>query len=505
MGNVRLTKNFLAASIFAVLFLNNASLAQTDYSRLDAYITRSMEDWAVPGLAVGIVKDGEVAYARGYGLRDLTTGEPVGEFTVFAIGSCTKAFTSIALAMLVSEGQLNWDDNVVKYLPAFQLYDPYVTRELTIRDALSHRTGLPHADHLWFGSTLDRATIVNRLRLIEPKSSFRYEFEYSNNMYIVAGEIIMAATGTSWDDFIRERIFEPLGMKSSRTSIPSSAKNEDAAVPYLFKDGRRLAVPWRDMNNAAPAGGIVSNVHDMMRWLMLQLNYGDFGGHRYIDSVQVVELQVPQTVIHPDSPVRFTFPIGSRFLSYGMGWFVSSYQGRKVVDHAGGVDGMMAHVLMVPEERLGVVVLSNMITQFLPLAISQWIMDRELDLPEKDWSTERLNVYRAHQERLRSAEEEKVASRVVGTTPSLTLDRYAGSYSHPIYGQAEVREMGGKLRFEFTPSFTSTLEHWHYDTFKAVWKDRMMAEDFVTFLLGADGRVEKLSIERFGDFDRISK
>jgi CubicO group peptidase (beta-lactamase class C family) len=484
--------------------VHSSGYTQFDQGALDSYVLESMKAWEVPGLAIAIVEGDDVVYAKGHGYCDLDNDKPVTPSTIFAIGSCTKSFTAAAVAMSVAEGGLDWDDKLVDLLPAFQLFDPYVTREVTVRDVLAHRCGLPHADHLWFGSTLDRDQIVYRMRLVEPQSSFRYTFDYSNNMYIVAGEIIRSVSGITWDEFMKARIFKPLGMTESTVSISAIADVKEAAVPYLHLDEKRVAVPWRNMDNAAPAGGINSNVVDMSRWLRLLLNDGVFEGQRILDSLQVEEIYTTQVVIHPQSPVKFTFPMGSEFLGYGLGWFVSSYHGHRVVEHAGGVDGMMAHVALVPDLELGIVVLSNMITQFLPLAISQWVIDRQLGLPETDWSTERLNSFRAYQQRLEAAEEEKEASRNADAPPSLLPAAYAGTYSHAYYGDVMVCVRADSLVFDFTPSFNATLAHWHHDTFKAVWPDRMMGEDFVTFVLGADGQAKKIEIERFGEFERSS-
>lgn len=491
--------------VFLISLQNSIYAQDIRFSSLDSYITNAMKDWRVPGLAIAVVKDNSIVYAKGYGYCGLDQKSLVDERTVFAIGSCTKSFTAAALAMLVTEGKLNWDDCVTDYLPSFQLFDPYVTREVTIRDLLTHRCGIPHTDHLWFGSTFNREEIIRRLRYVEPVWSFRTTFEYNNIMYLVAGHIVQSLTGMSWDDFMRQRLFKVLGMTESSVTISALVDKENVAIPYLDINGESVEVPWRNMDNGAPFGGINSNVIDMAQWLRFQLNYGHYEGRRLIDSSQVKVMHSPQIFIPVNSRHSSLFPKGSQFPSYGLGWFIFSYYGHKVVEHAGGIDGMMANMTMIPEKRVGIVILSNMIPQFLPISITRWVMDRVLDLPEKDWSAEGLTTYRQITDQHHKTKEEKEAARDVDSHPSLALEDYAGKYTNPIYGEAIVIYQSGKLVFNLSPSFTSTLQHCHYDTFKAVWRDTMMDEDFITFILNGDGQAAKISVERFGEFEAVSK
>src|SRR4030095_13793074 len=267
-------------------------------------------------------------------------------------GSSSKAFTAASIAMLVDEGKLKWDDPATKYLPGFQLFDPYSTRELMVSDLLSHRSGLTRGDLIWYGSAYDRDEILRRVRYLKPSWSLRSRFGYQNIMYLAAGQIIPAVTGKTWDDFVRERIFTPLGMKSTNTSIRTLSSSDNVATPHAKLNDKVQVVAWRNIDNIAPAGSINSNVLDMAQWVRLQLGDGVYEGKRLISSAAIKEMHTPQTIIRREGPMESLYP-EAHFLTYGFGWFLSDYRGRKVVEHGGAIDGMRGEDAMMPGRKLG--------------------------------------------------------------------------------------------------------------------------------------------------------
>jgi len=345
-----------AVQLAGIALLAAAALGQRatrePYPGFDAYVTAALRTWKVPGLALAIVRNDSVIYAKGYGVRELGQSSPVTARTLFAIGSASKAFTAASIAMLVDEGKLRWDDAATRYLPNLQLYDPYATRELSIRDLLSHRSGLARGDLVWYGTEFDRDEILRRVRFLQPSWSFRAQFGYQNIMYLAAGQIVGRAAGTTWDDFVKRRLFAPLGMESSVTSIRPLSSMADVATPHAEIEDTVRVVPWRNIDNIAPAGSINSNVLDMAQWVRLQLGKGKFGGTQLISSAQIEEMHTPHTIIRWEPIWKVLFP-EANFFEYGLGWFLQDYRGKKVVHHGGNIDGMSALVTMIPSDNFG--------------------------------------------------------------------------------------------------------------------------------------------------------
>jgi CubicO group peptidase (beta-lactamase class C family) len=469
----------------------------------DDYVNKAIKDWGVPGLAIAIVKNNAVVLAKGYGVRKLGDPAPVTEKSLFAIGSCSKAFTSAALGMLVDEGKLSWDDRATKHLKGFQLYDPYVTREITVRDLLSHRSGLGRrGDLLWYGSAYGRDEILRRIRYLEPDTSFRSAFGYQNIMFLAAGQIVPAITGKSWDEFIAARIFAPLGMKASNTTVTAFKKDDDVAMPHAELDGKAQAVAWRNIDNIAPAGSINSNVEEMAEWLKLLLADGKYKGGQLLSPGVVREILTPQTMIRSGGPMAKLNP-NTHFVAYGLGWGLADYRGRKIAQHTGGIDGMSALVAMMPEENLGFVILTNMNGTSLPPALMYRIFDAFLRAPQKDWSGELLKVFKAQMVQAAAIEKAKDGERVKGTSPSLAQSKYAGAYGNEMYGDAKVAEEDGHLVLRYGPAFVGDLAHWNYDTFRVTWRDPMLGKGFVTFTLDAGGKTDQIKVEDLADFKRI--
>jgi CubicO group peptidase (beta-lactamase class C family) len=498
------TKQHIHLFLFVLLILASLQVVRAQQAtgpEFETYVNNAIKEWQVPGVAIAIIKDDKIVLAKGFGTRDINKNLPVDERTLFAIGSSSKAFTTASLAMLVDENKLKWDDPATKYLPGFQLYDPYATRELTLTDLVSHRSGLTRGDLLWYASPYERDEIIRRARYLKPSWSFRSRFGYQNLMYLAAGQVVASVAKKSWDDFIRERIFTPLGMKSSSTSIKALANSDDVATPHAKLDDKVQAIAWRNIDNIAPAGSINSNVVDMAQWVRLQLGGGVYEGKRLISSSAMKEMHSPQTIIRIEGINASLYP-EAHFLSYGLGWFLSDYRGRKVVEHGGAIDGMRAMVAMMPEEKLGLVVLTNLSGTILPQALMYKIFDSYLGAPPRDWAAEMLKTTKGLEDQAKAAEKKAEAERVKGTSPSLSLEKYAGRYQSEMYGLVVFSFENGKLVARFGPNFTGDLEHWHYDTFRVVWRDRVEGKGMVSFRLNSQGKADSVNIENLSEFTR---
>ncbi len=495
--------------VLAVLAAPRSSGAQTvDLEALDAWIEGLMEDWPTPGLAVGIVHADSLVFARGYGVREIGGSTPVDEHTRFAIASNSKAFTAAVLGMLVEEEELGWDDRVIDHLPDYQMWDPWVTRDIRVRDLLTHRSGLATfgGDHLWIGATNDREEIISRIRYMEPVGPFRASYHYQNLMFLVAGQVVPAVTGMSWDEMIATRIFEPLGMSESSTSVHDLAGLENVASAHEVVQGELRAVDYDNVDGVAPAAAINSNVVDMARWMRVNLGEGGFEDRQVFSTGTAREMQRIQYPLGVSAWAGEN--LGRRFNGYGLGWFVSDYKGRKAVSHSGGLTGMISLQTLLPEEGLGVIVLTNYAPSAPTSAITYRILDAYLGEPERDWNEVFVGFRNQGEDRARQREEQLRASRVPGTQPSLSLEAYTGTYSEAVSGETEVRLEDGHLVFDYNPRHLGDLEHWHHDVFRATWRHPifdMAARSFVRFELNEKGEVTGLEVTFYDPirFDKI--
>ncbi len=484
-----------------VATLPGAPVAPERLAGLDSYIEEAVRDWEIPGLAIAVIQDDQVVYARGFGERRLGSGVPVDERTLFAIASTTKAMTVAGLGMLVSEDVLDWDDPVSEYLPGFQLEDPFVTRHITVRDLLTHRTGVSRSDNLWIAAPFDRPEILRRARYLPQSDEFRDGYGYNNIMYMVAGEVLAAAAGVPWATFIETRLFEPLGMERSSPRSAVVAGRDNVAASHVQSEGRVIAIDHRDYDALGPAGSVFSSAWEMAQWLRLQLNYGEYEGRRLLDSAAIAEMHEPQTVMSSDSVDRRMFP-STHFRAYGLGWRMQDYHGHKIVQHTGAVNFMRTQVAMVPGEGIGVVVLANLSSSQLQTALMYRVFDALLGIPETDWSSEYLALSKRSSERSRERTAERDAARVLGTRPSLSLQEYAGTYTDRLFGEVDVALEDGGLVLRYSPDYVADLGHWHFDTFRATWRRAGYGYDDVTFALGADGEVRSLTLPGFATFRR---
>jgi CubicO group peptidase (beta-lactamase class C family) len=466
---------------------------EVDLDALDKYIAKWVDAFDLPGLAIGIVKGDSLIFSKGYGVRDVETQETVTPNTLFAIASCSKAFTAASLGMLVEDGKLDWDDKVVDYLPEFQLSDPYVTREITVRDLLCHRSGLAtfDGDLLWYRTSHSREDVIRRIRHLPLKNGFREKFGYQNIMYIVASLVIEKVSGKTWDEYVQDYIFSPLGMSSTNTSIEAFIAEQDVAQPHI--NGKKIApINW---DNSAGAAAINSNIIDMSKWMGMWLNDGTFNSYEMMS--QKTKRMLWQA--HLPLPVgSFDRVNGTRFKAYGLGWNLKDYSGKLVVEHSGGLPGYISKVVLVPEEDLGIVILTNDMT-WLPGALAYKVLDTYLNEKKRDWAAEYLEYFKANTERDAADKIEKDKEREEDTKPSLKFkDEYAGTFEDKMYGSAKIVSKDNTLTLALLPTgdaFTATLEHWHYDTFRFKFKDEFLPEGFLTFQFNSHGKVTGFDID----------
>ena len=468
---------------------------------------KAMADWKVPGLAVAVVKNGEVVLLEGYGVRDTASQAPVTPDTLFAIGSSTKAFTATSLALLVDEGKLAWDTPIRAALPSFKLKDPMASERMTPRDLVTHRSGLPRHDLVWYAAPLSRKDLFSRLEFLEPSADFRARWQYQNLMFMTAGYLAGEVAGTSWEDLVRARIFAPLGMKGSNFSVEDSKRSPDFAKPYQEKDEKVVEIPFRNIDAMGPAGSINSSVRDMSRWLMLQLGGGKVGETQVLTGPGLLELHKPQMVVGEtgqDPEITGT--------SYAMGWFVESYRGRVRVHHGGAIDGFISMVTFLPAEGIGVVALANLGGTALPGIVARQAIDRLLGLPPIDWSARLLERREAGRKADKAGKAKGAEERRAGTLPARALDEYVGDYENPAYGVVGVSRppapaapaKSAKGQAPASPprlgasfhGIPMALEHWHFETWKAVPSDPALSETtlFVQFHDSVNGDVDRLTM-----------
>ena len=487
------TRRLLSFVLVCVAFAAMPLAREQSLADIDAYTAKAAKDWKVPGLAIAVIKDGKVVLSKGYGVRELGKSDPVDEHTLFAIGSTTKAMTAALMGMLVDEKKVAWDDPVIKYLPSFQLKDPAVTRELTVRDLLTHRGGLGNADFLWYGQSNSMAEILERVRLLEPAYSLRSRFVYQNVMYGVAGELIAKVSGQPWKQFVRTRIFEPLEMRDTVPLLADIPKGANVASPHYEIEGVVKVIQNAAVDSVAPAGSVWSSVHDMAKWLQFLLDGGTYNGKRLLSERTVAELFRPQTVV-PDPPYPTMSLVKPHWVTYGLGWFQSDYQGRAVDFHTGSIDGMVAIAGMIRDEKLGVYVLGNLDHAEVRHALMYTTFDRAAAKSTRDWSADLQKLYGEAQQRSETAQKRMESQRVANTSPSLPLAAYAGTYSDPLRGTVEITSAADGLHITYGTS-SGTLEHWHFNTFRAKWPAEWRGKPLVTFALGAAaGRPEALEM-----------
>ena len=475
----------------------------------EARVEQLRKEIGVPGITIAIVENGKVTLARGWGVRDITTNRPVDADTIFFTGSTGKAFTNAALATLVDEGKISWDDRVIDHMPDFRMWDPWVTREMTIRDLLVHRSGLGlgEGDLLFLpNSTLSRKETVHRIRYLKPATSFRSGYAYDNILYMAVGQLIEEVSGETWERYIHDHVFGPLGMNHSTDSDAEFEANPDHARPHSRNSGQihglgaQMPLDENAMiaQNAAPAGGLAISANDMSRWLLTQLDHGKIPGsdRRLFSDAQSEQMWtgvVPTPIRQFPAQFAVTNP---HFSLYALGWEISDYRGAKIVGHDGAVLGSQATIALIPDKNIGIFIAANSEDGEIILGLRDELLDYYLGFPSTHWPEEfhkfKLDRLAAAAKQVQTAE-----AKPAPIGPSLPLDHYVGDYTDPWYGTINVRQSGNALSIQFPHStgMNGPLTHYQYDTFKTNPSLKWVEPAYVTFSLDANGKVDRVTMK----------
>lgn len=489
--------SFLSLAIGLTIFSPAVATLKEDRAKallegFDELVQTGMKEFQVPGLSIGIIADGRVVYAKAFGEREVETGALATTDTLFPIGSCTKAFTAFALGGLVEEGLLDWDQPIIDILQEFRLCDQYATQNLTFRDLLAHRSGLSRHEFMWFNSNSSTHEILSRLRYLEPTCDIRERFNYNNLMYMVLGMAIERSAQSSWEALVRSKILLPLGMTHTGFSTEEMEKSTNYASPYLGKGDQLVRMAQRDMTIIGPGASMYSSASDMCRWLQLQIEGGVWEGIPLIGSATLKEMHSPQIIVsgYPESKE-------ARVSAYGLGWCVQTYRGVYNISHDGGVFGFTSLVSILPQERIGIVILSNKNLSALPRILGMHAFDRLLELPRVDWLKEGIEGIEKNREAMQDAKKTEDLNRKKGTVPSHHLEEFGGIYENPGYGRLEVSFEDGALRAKFN-NIIYRLSHWHYDVFsvESLSEDLIVSREGLkfSFFSNLNGDIDTLSI-----------
>jgi CubicO group peptidase (beta-lactamase class C family) len=462
----------------------------------ELYIKQALRLWKTPGISVVVVKDKKVLYKNGFGVTELGKESPFTTSTVSICASTTKAMTAVCMAMLVDEGKVKWSDKVADIYPAFKLYDDYASSEITVKDLFTHNTGLGNADWLWVLG-MDADTIINRIRFLKPAYSFRSSFIYQNLMYIVAGEIIHKVSGKSWDEFIKDRLFGPLGMTHSYPVYAESLNEPSHISPhYIFEDSIVRPIPYIKTKGIDAAGGVWSCADDIYKWMMFMLDSATINGKRLLKPETYSELFKPQSIVTEDQfypTAKLTKP---HWATYGLGWFQEDYRGKMVQFHTGSLDGATAIIGLIPDEHFGIYIFGNLDHA----EVRHALMYKAMDLwcfqdNSHDWSTEFYELYKNNKLAANKKLRDEESKRVLGTHPSLLLTAYAGIYENEIFGKAEIKLKGDSLLLEYPNHIDLYLSHWHFDTFVARYAYYWYNRTKIRFSLDLSGRVSSFEMD----------
>ncbi|GAB3508900.1 serine hydrolase [Emticicia fontis] len=484
--------------LLLLLFILSPALAQKKKTiapvdtlkELDGFVNKMLAEWAVPGTALCIVKDGKLLYAKGYGVKDMKTKAPVTANTLFGIASCSKSFTAACLAILADEGKLDWSKPVKEYMPDFQLYDEYATRTLTARDLVSHRSGLPRHDYLWVAAPLSRKEMFDRLRYLPLNKPVYAQYQYNNLMYMAAGVLIERLSGKTWEEFMREKILDPIGMKTTVLTYPEMLKNTDYSLSYDDEKHLEKEAGFdSNVDGIGPAGAVKANVTEMSNWLLLQLNKGKVGDKVIVSEKNLNENHTPLAVVQP---AEAKYPeLG--FGTYGMGWTINTYRGHLRRQHGGSIEGYRSQMTVFPNDNLAVFITTNtgVVGYNFVSTITNYIADTYLEKNVIDWNTRLRKDFLEAKEKTAKAKVDNENQRQKDTKPTHTLTNYAGTYEHPAYGTLTINVNDDSLKADFHTEKIS-LRHYHYDIFEALgdWENIKFK-----FLMNAKGDIDRVSVE----------
>jgi CubicO group peptidase (beta-lactamase class C family) len=467
--------------LWLIIFLTPQTIAQPDIRAIEQYIEKARLDWDVPGMSVAIVYQGKIVSNRGYGTLEVGKKEKVDENSLFAIASNTKAFTATALGMLRDDGKLNFSDQVQQFVPSFQLYDSYTSAEATVADLLCHRVGLGtfSGDILWYKTDFSTEKLIEKIRLVPKSYGFRNGYGYSNLMFIVAGEVLKHVSGESWDVYMKHRIFSPLGMDRTITSVAELEAMGNIAIPHKIVDGKNLPIEWVNWNTMGPAGGIISSSTDMAKWLLMNLNNGLWKSDTLLNPATQQWLWTPHNNFVVTEKSKKAMP-GTLFRGYGLGWNINDYFGNRVISHGGGYDGMYSQVVLVPEQQLGIVILTNTMKS-IANPLKNYIINAFINKDTRDWSAEFLVKSREPGEAEKLIKTQREA-HVLDTKPTFELSSYTGEYHSDWLGPLHITMKDDELllTFDHAPELSAHLSHWHYDTWEIKWDNVHAWFDFGT-------------------------
>jgi CubicO group peptidase (beta-lactamase class C family) len=475
----------------------------TPLDNIRTFVQDIMQKWKVPGLSLAIVKDGEILTAEGFGLRNIEDSLPLDADTLLPIGSCTKAFTAMSVALQVDAGKLDWDKPVREVMTDYKLFDTFASERITPRDLLCHRSGLPRHELLWYGSNFSRKEVLRRLRFVEPNCDFRTKFQYQNMMYMTAGYLVGYVDNTHWEDVVQRQILDRLDMNNTNFSTKETQVSTNFAAPYSEKEDVVVKIPFFESDGAndstGPAGNLISCANDMVKWLLLNLNKGQYNGEQVISEASLKQMHTPQ-MVQDDSTLQQV--MGLKLPSYGLGWFIGTFNGETLIQHGGNINGFSALTSFLPEHNVGITVLVNLDHSFVPSIVSYSIYQQLLGLPAYDWDVHYRKIsdeFKAAQKQGRSR---SASDRVEGTQPSHALDAYVGDYEHAGYGVLSFRKDGDKLICKMNDKLTFAVTNYHYDVFE------LYLEDFdltlkATFYTDIKGNISGLSIQLDGNVPEI--
>jgi CubicO group peptidase (beta-lactamase class C family) len=450
-------------------------------------------EWQIPGVAVCVVKDGKVVVMKGYGVKEMGGTQKVDEHTLFMIGSNTKAFTATALALLEADKKISLNDKVQKWMPEFTMHDPWVGKEMMIRDLLCHRIGMEtfQGDFMYWTSDLNSQQVIERFEKLTPKYGFRSKWGYTNAAFLTAGELIPRISGKSWDAFLQERIFSPLQMNETVALAANIDKAPNKATAHTVVEGKLMKIPYGKIDNLAPAGSISSSVNDLSHWVMMQLDNGKYNGQQVIPASAIDQTRTPNSILGNGGSLFNR----AHFSLYGLGWFIEEYNGRKVVSHTGGVNGFVTSVTLIPEEKLGIVVLTNTDQNSFYEALKWEIMDAYMNLPYRNYSKTFLGFQQqgtAQGEKWLKSVRDSVALHL---KPALPLNAYTGAYVHDVYGGMTITQKKDVLevRFEHHPNLVGTLQALGENRFLCTYNDPTFGIKVLPFSVD-NGKVKSVTV-----------
>lgn len=481
----------LTLLLVLVFFFQKNTDAQTDALKgLDTTIEQIIKDWDVPGVAVGIVQGGKIIYVKGFGQRNVADNLSVDENTLFAIGSCTKAFTAATAAIAADESTLDLDKPIKNYLPTFKMYNEYASEHITLRDLLTHRSGLPRHDLVWYGSDKSRTELIEAIEYLEPTADFRTTWQYQNLMFMTAGHLVGKQNKMTWEAYTQSRLLKPLGMLTTNFSVEAIQQSKNYALPYDIKKDKATAIPFRNINAIGPAGSINSSAKEMANWLLFQLNKGVFDGEKIISESNFKQMHQPQMPIPGEIDSDEVF-----YRSYGMGWILTSYRGHFRSEHGGNIDGFSANVGLLPRDNIGVVVLTNMNGTPVPSIIRNIVFDKLLGLEAIDWNARLLknkNQSKDLEKELQESQSDPLQKK--NTAPSHSVADYVGEYVHPAYGQLTIKAIDNALTMQ-NRGEELPLEHYHYDIFRIKSDISVVNGMKVSFAMNQNGDIDGIKMQ----------